>query len=1152
MQFSRIRLTGFKSFVDVTDLAIEPGLTGIVGPNGCGKSNVVEALRWVMGESSARQLRGREMDDVIFSGSASRPSRNHAEVSVLLDNAARTAPAAFNEFSEIEVSRRIVRGEGSVYRINGKEMRARDVQLLFADETTGSRSTALVSQGEVGALISAKPAQRRALLDEAAGITGLHGRRHEAELRLRAAETNLERLDDVMGSLEAQLQGLKRQARQATRYRRLSERIRQTEALLLYRRWRGAEEAVNAARQALDEAERTVVEHERAAAAAAAEQADAAAVMPPLREVEATAGAELHRLEVAQVSLEAEERRLTEARNALETRLGQIDADVERERTLAGDADTAIARLEEEHATLAAAQEGEEEAERSADAARAEAAEAVDALEREVEALTKRLASEEARRAALDNRIDELGARLERLRGETAEVENEISAVAQRTDASAALERVEAAVARAREDVASKRAAVDADEIQRHDLQAAEAAAREALQGAETAYAALRAEDAALAEPLGEGKQDDWPALLDAVTVEDGLETALGAALGDDLSASADAGAPMHWRQLPDSGAAPPLPSGATPLSEFVTAPAALARRLAQVGVVAASDGPRLLPELAQGQRLVSREGALWRWDGFTVAPEAETPAAARLRQKNRRVALRRELEEAETRRMSAVRDHEDAGAALREAAADEAEARAALRRAEEALEAEREGHSRAVAAAAADASRLANLRETAERLAHDSAETEEHRALARQARETLAPDADDRGTLEAPRAGLGERRAEFAEREHAYQQLRREAATRRERLATIAAELDSWRSRAGGAGQRLAQLAERRAAAEAELAALADRPAQIAAERGQLLDRLEFAQGERKNAADAVAGAEDRLAAIDRKLKEAQATVGQAREDRVRCEGGVQQAESTRDDVARAIDERLDCSPAGLADLAAVGDGDDLPAVEDIEMRLARFQRERDNVGPVNLRAGAEAAEIDEQLTALGDERGDLEAAIARLRQSISRLNRQGRERLEAAFGTIDGHFSALFTRLFGGGRAHLSLVDSDDPLEAGLEIMASPPGKRLQALSLLSGGEQALTALALLFAVFLTNPTPICVLDEVDAPLDDANVARFCNLLEEIAHGSATRFLLVTHHPMTMARMDRLYGATMVEQGVSRLVSVDLRAVEELRATA
>ncbi len=286
MHFTRLRLTGFKSFVDPTDLLIEPGVTAIVGPNGCGKSNLIEALRWVMGETSARQLRGREMDDVIFGGSAARPKRNHAEVAVLLDNAARSAPAMFNDYSEIEVSRRIERGAGSVYRINGKETRARDVALLFADEATGSRSTAMVSQGRISALIAAKPAQRRGLLDEAAGITGLHSRRHEAELRLSAAETNLERLDDVTGALETQLQGLKRQARQANRYRRVSERIRETEALLFHRRWRAAEDAVVAAEQAFDAAGRAVGEVVRAAARAATARTEAAATLPPLRDVE--------------------------------------------------------------------------------------------------------------------------------------------------------------------------------------------------------------------------------------------------------------------------------------------------------------------------------------------------------------------------------------------------------------------------------------------------------------------------------------------------------------------------------------------------------------------------------------------------------------------------------------------------------------------------------------------------------------------------------------------------------------------------------------------------------------------------------------------------------------------------------------------------
>jgi chromosome segregation protein len=1150
VHFSRLRLTGFKSFVEPSELLIEPGLTGIVGPNGCGKSNVVEALRWVMGESSARQMRGRDMDDVIFSGSATRPPRNHATVSVLLDNAARTAPTAYNDVSEIEVSRRIDRGGGSIYRVNGRDVRARDVQLLFADETTGARSTALVSQGQIGALVAAKPSQRRGLLEEAAGITGLHSRRHEAELRLRGAETNLERLDDVMGALDSQLQGLKRQARQANRYRRLSDHIRKAEAQVLYGRWRSTQDAMVAAEAALNDAERTVASLEREAAAAVGEQANAAAGLPPLREAEATAGAKLHRLEVAQVALEAEERRLVEMRSAIETRLGQIDADVEREQALARDAEEAISRLESETTAIVSAQAGEEEAGQAANAARADAAEAVAALEVEVDTLTARLAEAEARRASLAGQVNELGARVERLRARIAGVEAEFAASDDGARNGSAVAETDAAVTTARAAVESLRDAADTADAGRVACQAAEARAREALQAADTALATLRAEGSALLQVMGGDTSGKWATLIDEVTVKTGMETAMGAALGDDLTASTEDGAPMHWRHLPADGDAPPLPNGSTPLSEFVVAPQALERRLTQVGVVSASDGARLCAELAQGQRLVTRDGALWRWDGFTVAPEAVSPAANRLRQKNRLAALDGELSDGEGRRAEAAKTLDDAVAASSRANADEREARAALRRAEEALDTARETNAKAIAAQAAETSRHANLRETTERLAADMAEAAEQHAAALTARDSVALDTDGRANLDRRRSMLAERRAELAERDRIHERLRREATARSERLAAIATELRMWRPRAEGAAHRLAQLAERRAVADGELEALADRPAQIAAERAGLLDLLRAAQDDRKHSSDAVAEAENRLANLDHRLREAEAAVAQAREDRVRREGLQHHAISARDEVARAIADKLGCAPSELAAVAGVEDGVDLPDADHNETRLARLVREREGMGPVNLRAEMEATEVDEQLAALRAERADLEAAIARLRHAIGRLNREGRERLETAFEAINGHFSTLFTQLFGGGRAHLSLVDSDDPLEAGLEIMASPPGKRLQMLSLLSGGEQALTALAMMFAVFLTNPTPICVLDEVDAPLDDANVARFCDLLEEISHTSATRFLLVTHHALTMARMDRLFGVTMSERGVSQLVSVDLYAAEGLKA--
>ena len=1150
MHFNRLRLIGFKSFVEPTDVTVETGLTGIVGPNGCGKSNLVEALRWVMGESSARQMRGREMDDLIFAGSASRPQRNHAEVQLMLDNGARTAPAAFNDSAEIEISRRIDRGAGSTYRINGRETRARDVQLLFADEATGARSTAMVGQGEIGALIAAKPAQRRTLLEEAAGITGLHSRRHEAELRLRAAETNLERLDDVMGALETQLQGLKRQARQATRYRRIGERIRGAEALLYGRRWHSAEAAVSAAEQALAAARKAVDGRDLEVAAASAAQATAAAALPPLRDGEAEAGAALHRLEVAQVELEAEERRLADAQRALVTRLAQIDADVERENELSHDAAEASGRLAAERATVEAEREGEDEAESAAATARDEASERVSSLESEVDALTRHLAAGEARRGALNREIDDLTGRIDRLAAQAAEVETLRADLAAQSARTAALEGAEAAVAAAQADVETLRTQVAEAEARRMDSQAAVTSVRDTQQAAETSHAALIAEQAALTELLGDTEGDKWPALLDEINVEDGMETALGAALGDDLAASSDTKAPLHWRGLDGGGDSPSLPAGATPLADVVTAPPALARRLSQIGVVADKDGPGLQSKLAQGQRLVSRQGALWRWDGLTAAPDAATRTATRLRQRNRLKALDGELVASEKRRAEATTEIEAARTAVADATIHESAARDGLRRGEDGLAAARDARAEAATAAAADASRLASLGDTAGRLAADLDEAKQQFQTAEEARAALPPDTDGRSQLDGLRGRLTEGRGELAEGINAYERLRREAAARGDRLTKIAADLESWQARAGGATARLAQLAERRVAARTELDGLSDRPAEIAALRDDLLGRLDVAQASRAKAADAVAGAEAKLATLDQRLRQVEATLAEERESRVRCESALEQANQHRADTARAITERLDCAPPALAEIAGLKEGEDWPPEDDIETRVGRLIRERDNMGPVNLRAEDEAREIDEQLSALVDERTDLEAAIARLRQGIARLNREGRERLDKAFEKIDSHFGNLFTRLFGGGKAHLAMVGSDDPLEAGLEVMASPPGKRLQVLSLLSGGEQALTALALLFAVFLTNPAPICVLDEVDAALDDANVVRFCDLLEDLARGSTTRFLIITHHRMTMARMDRLFGVTMGERGVSQLVSVDLRTAEGLQA--
>ena len=1152
MQFLKFRLSGFKSFVDPTELRIDSGLTGIVGPNGCGKSNLVEALSWVMGELSAKKLRGAEMDDVIFGGTVDRPARNIAEVALLLDNSDRKAPAAFNDQDEIEVTRRIERGCGSTYRINGAEVRARDVQLLFADAATGSGSTALVNQGQVGALIAARPTDRRGLLEEAAGITGLHSRRHEAELRLRAADNNLERLEDVVVALEAQLEGLKRQARQATRYRNLSDHIRRAEATLFHVLWSEAAGTLEATGAALESAKSVVEKLTRGAGRAATAQADAAAKLPQLRASEAEAAAKLQRFRLAREALDAEEARIHGVQENCQQRRVQIGADIAREEARASEAAEAIARLHKEGAGLNRSRDEHDSAERQAKAALFAASTEVGALEGRHSELTERVAAAEARRIDADGRIAELEARRARLNAAAAENAKERAAIeAEASDADALLA-AEAGVAEASERLVADRADAEGAEQARIEAQRVEEEAREEWHSREADAARLRAEDTALKQLLVVEDTDPWPPLIDSITVSPGYETALGAALGDDLSAPDDEAAPAHWRALAPFDAPPRLPEGARPLGDFVKAPKALARRLSQTGVVEKeSDGQALSDALVQGQRLVSRDGALWRWDGYTVGAGTPIAAATRLGQRNRLRELKDELERAESLAGDAKTKGDDARAMTEGAARRERELRAATRDAEAWLHTAREEHASMVQQAVATASKLSTLDNTIELLRADIAETEAEIASARETQRSLGDAEASRQQVAELRADLGVLRAAAAEKQRAYDLLMQESERHKFRLADIAMEGESWQTRADNATRQIEELGARKSVAEKELERLASRPGQITAERHRLADRIDEFESLRQTAADALAAGETALGDADRTLREAETALGEAREEMVRNEGALTQARQTLESLRERIGERLECKPEALAGIANLKPGE-LPEQGVLETRLERLARERENMGPVNLRADTEAKDLAEQIATMRAEREDLIQAIARLRRGIAELNREGRARFLSAFEAVNEHFADMFTRLFGGGRAHLSLTEADDPLEAGIEIMASPPGKRLQVLSLLSGGEQALTTIALLFAVFMTNPAPICVLDEVDAPLDDANVGRFCTLVEEIAHNTATRFLLVTHNHATMARMDRLYGVTMSERGVSQLVSVDLQGTRHLRAIA
>ena len=1147
MKFDRLRITGFKTFVDPTEMVIEPGLTGVVGPNGCGKSNLVEALRWVMGETSHKSMRASGMDDVIFSGGGQRPARNHAEVMLRIDNGAHDAPAAFNEADHLEISRRIERESGSTYKVNGREVRARDVQLLFADAASGARSPSMVRQGQISEIISAKPQARRRVLEDAAGVAGLHARRHDAELKLRAAEENLTRVVDVLRHIDGQIDGLKRQARQAERYRSVAAEIRISEAVVLQTSWFAAKSAVVAATRQIDADTVAVAQALTVQGESERERAVAQHAIEPLRLAEAVSSEQLQRLLIAREALDGEERRAKGRQEELDRRLDELSRDSERAKRLGQDAETALQRLVDEREALGVgASDGEAETSAAARLAQAEAG--VTTAERLLEGIQTELAEAVAFRAAAERALGEATARLTRIEGQFAESQRNrtrlIEASAAAPDlaalrngletASRALERAEAA------GIASEKRH---REVREHELRL-----RPQLQEADRATQRLETEARTIRKLFDTGANDLWPRAVDAITVAKGYENALGAAFGDELEASTAASAPAHWAGSLSDPADPALPTGARCLAEFVEAPLALSRRLALVGVVTRADGARLRSLLKPGQRLVSREGDLWRWDGFTSAADAPSAAARRLAEKNRLGEIEADAQEAIRKRDSIRADIDAVASELRTVAQAEATAREGIRDARRTLDARRDSLSVAEKRSAEHASRLASLNDALMRFESeiDNAELGCREAAAALAGASGPGDLAQR--VAEQRAKAAEQRFQAAEARAALQGLVRERELLTRRLAAIGDDIRAWEGRKAQAANQIAEIDERFAAVRTERAGIDGLPAELMARRRSLGGDIEAAETRRKAAADDRAIGETALAAFDRAARDAMAALSTRRENRARSEVLLESASARLETLATEIADAMDLAPDALSGITGFLSAESLPPSAISDARLQELKRERERIGPVNLRADTELSEIETTKTDLAREHGELTEAIRRLRRGIESLNAEGRNRLLAAFEVVNGHFRTLFSRLFGGGTAELQLIESDDPLEAGLEILANPPGKKPQVLTLLSGGEQALTATALIFAVFLTNPSPVCVLDEVDAPLDDANVDRLCDLLADMARETETRFVVITHNPITMARMDRLFGVTMAERGISQLVSVDLQAAERL----
>ena len=857
MEFKKIQLNGFKSFADKTNFLIEEGLTGIVGPNGCGKSNIVESLRWVMGETSAKSMRGSGMEDVIFNGTSNKASKNIAEVSIDVENKNNEGPVQYRDLDQISVRRKIEKDKGSKFYINDKEVRARDAQMFFADLSTGAHSPSMISQGRIGALVTAKPTDRRAILEEAAGISGLHVRRHEAELRLGAAENNLKRADELRRQQEKQLANLQKQAEEATKYKLISEEIKKIEAGLYYLKLLEIDKEIKIENEINNEAEGEVEGFNNKITELENLIKIATDKVSPLREKNIENLSRIQRLNLELQSLDEENTRIQDEIESINKSISTLDEDINRERGIIIDANSNEKRLKEEKADL-------------------------------IEIDSKYFETEKLSNEDLENAKKEL-------KKEQEAVDEVVNNIAEGSIniSLGPIKNVKNSINRAKE-------LIDSNEIQQ------------------------------------------------AVTLLDRCNMELDNFLND----------------------------------------------------------------------------------------------------------LKNEKSRQE----------------------------------------------------------LLNVNEKSQ--------------------------------------NIKQLQEKYADAYSKNQSIKNESIKRNERIKTIETEIESWKNLLSNSEKMVAELIERKNKLSDQLKELENQPRVQAERKGQISENLRISDKEKIDNDIVIEETDKRIEALRTELNEIQEQSIQIRERKASSGATIEGLQKRKSDLLDRINSELNLSEDNILENSNLNGVEELPNAIDQEDALDKKKQERESLGSVNLKADEETSKYEDEIKKMEQDRSDLVTAIVKLKDSINELNQKGRERLIEAFEKVNRKFNEVYTKLFNGGNAKLELVDSDDPLEAGLEMLVSPPGKRLQSITLLSGGEQALTALSLIFAVFLTNPSPICVLDEVDAPLDDANVTRFCNLLEELIKITNTKFIIVTHHALTMSKMNRLYGVTMPEKGISQLVAVDLQKAESMVA--
>lgn len=1149
IQFTKLRLNGFKSFVDKTELEISTGLTGIVGPNGCGKSNLVEALRWVMGETSSKRMRGSgSMEDVIFNGTGSRPPRNFAEVSLILDNSTHSAPAAYNSEEDIEITRKIEKDKGSVYKVNGKTTRARDVQMLFADTVTGANSPALVSQGRVTAMINAKPQERRLILEESAGVSGLYVRRHEAELRLRAADNNLQRVEDLVGSMDGRLSALKKQARQAIRYKELSTEIRELETSIAYLEWHILVEKINKAKDKFGNAESTVAEHLATVTQLNKTQTVQAEELPAIRTKEAESAAALQAQKLTLQRIEDQEREIENRLNEATQQLEQLVQDKQHEQQSFAENSSTLERLKQEEERLRNTSSSDESVLAEKIAIKDRLEKEVESLEVEYESFMATLAETRASRQTLERQIQNDKNRLEQAQNRKIKLQENLQNAREKFESDNQQDFLKTSITSLEAEKASIRSRLKDAETQADNAEKTLETTRQSQQRLEKIESEILTEIKTLETVLDSKDKAEFQPVLNDITPQAGFETALSRALGDTLMASTNDEAPMVWMDRDfDISNFPALPSNANALEPHVKAPKHLKAALSLIGVVENNDiGRFCAAQLQPGQSIVSRDGAYWRWDGLHIKANASDRHALFLQQTNRLKELQEKLPTARNEAQQALEALQEARNNKVQAQENLESLQAELRQKEQALGTTQSELNSLIEQRSGLFAEMAKCEESHTNISKEISETSESLAENKKQLETYDEQAmkNQNERVEKVREKLIQVRDSLSEALRELDRVQQEQSRRKARLHGIADESINLQNKIIRSQERLKELEEREEHLNEKRVGLKNAPKTMSDDREQLMSRITELEKQRNEDADKLAAVENELSETSRALKEAEAILGEAREGRAHAQATASAGQEQLDEIVAGIRERFDMEPEALIaeTKLKIEEDQEIPAIEPLKEKKEKLIRSRDLIGPVNLRAEQEATELETEVGSVLEERDDLIQAIAELREGIETLNVEARERLLAAFDMVNNHFQRLFVQLYDGGKAHLALIESDDPLNSGLEIFAQPPGKTLQSLSLLSGGEQTLASIALIFAMFLTNPSPICVLDEVDAPLDDANVDRVCDLLDDIASRGETRFLVITHHRLTMARMDRLYGVTMAERGVSQLVSVDL----------